>query len=107
MIWLARSPLPCSMPFISLLHQDRLRDVRPGRGRGIGERALGDVGRPREVDGVPPSVRGPVRDEAGRRPEGAPVRPPSASHAGTVLLTHRPSGASGVTAEVRTPNPSG
>ncbi len=90
--------------FLRLLNQGRLRDVRLGRGRRTSESAVGDAGRPGEVDGVPPSVRSPVQDEAGRRPEGAPVRPPFARHAGTVLRTHRPSGASGVTADVRAPN---
>jgi len=55
------------------------------------------------ADGVSPSVRDPVQDEAGRRPEGAPVRPSFARHAGTVLRTHRPCGASGVTGDVRAP----
>lgn len=90
--------------FLRLLNQGRLRDVRLGRGRRTSERAVGDAARPGEVDGAPPSVRGPVQDEVGRRPEGAPVRPPFARHTGTVLRTHRPCGASGVTGDVRAPD---
>ncbi|MFF3897649.1 transposase family protein [Streptomyces sp. NPDC001812] len=98
---------PAVGEFRHLPNQGRLRDVRLGPGRRTGERAVGDAGRPGEVDGAPPSVRGPVRDEAGRRPEGAPVRPPFARPVGTVLRTHRPCGASGVTGDVRAPRPSG
>lgn len=76
--------------FLRLLNQGRLRDIRLGRGRRTSENAVGDAGRPGEVDGVPPSVRGPVTDEAGRRPKGAPVRPSFARHAGTELPTSPP-----------------
>lgn len=76
--------------FLRLLNQGRLRDVRLGRGRRTSENAVGDAGRPGEVDGVPPSVRGPVTDEAGRRPKGAPVRPSFARQAGTELPTSPP-----------------